>query len=135
MRRQLEGSYNIDKIVKLEDELKNKTRILNELESEHQSLLTVQREQEKAYKQLSKEGDYQRKIDELSHELKSAKDRLKQLQMKQREEERHLKEQHERLVTLEEKNRKLYHLTEEKKRMREATPSKPMEVLTKKDVT
>lgn len=58
MRRQLEGSYNIDKIVKLEDELKNKTRILNELESEHQSLLTVQREQEKAYKQLSKEGDY-----------------------------------------------------------------------------
>ena len=38
-------------------------------------------------------------------------------------------------MTLEEKNRKLYHLTEEKKRQREATPSKPMEMPVKKDVT
>lgn len=28
MRRQLEGSYNIQKIITLEDELKNKQRIL-----------------------------------------------------------------------------------------------------------
>lgn len=32
MRRQLEGVFNIDHIVKLENELKNKTRILKELE-------------------------------------------------------------------------------------------------------
>ncbi len=36
--------------MKLEDDLKNKTRILNELDTEHTSLLTVQREQEKAYR-------------------------------------------------------------------------------------
>ena len=42
MRRQLEGSYNIDKIIALEDEMKNKERILKELQDENESLLKVQ---------------------------------------------------------------------------------------------
>ena len=48
MRRQLEGSYNIDKIIGLEDEVKNKERILKELQQENESLMNVQKEQEKA---------------------------------------------------------------------------------------
>ena len=44
MRRQLEGSYNIQKIVALEDEQKNKERILKTLQDESETLLKVQRE-------------------------------------------------------------------------------------------
>ncbi len=66
MRRQLVGVFNIDNIVKIEDELKNKTRVLGELEADHQALLKVSRGQEKAYKYLSKEDDYQRSISLLS---------------------------------------------------------------------
>jgi hypothetical protein len=42
MRRQLEGSYNIQKIIALEDEQKNKERILKQLQEEAESLLKVQ---------------------------------------------------------------------------------------------
>lgn len=41
MRWQLEGSYNIEKIIQLEDEMKNKEKILSELQSENESLLKV----------------------------------------------------------------------------------------------
>lgn len=58
MRRQLEGSYNIQKIVALEDEQKNKERILKQLQEESESLLKVQKEQEKALIKLNKHGDY-----------------------------------------------------------------------------
>ena len=44
MRRQLEGSYNIQKIIALEDEQKNKERILQQLQEESESLIKVQRE-------------------------------------------------------------------------------------------
>ena len=58
MRRQLEGSYNIQKIVALEDEQKNKERILKQLQDESESLLKVQKEQEKALGKLNRHGDY-----------------------------------------------------------------------------
>ena len=44
MRRQLEGSYNIQKIIALEDEQKNKERILQQLQEESESLIKVQKE-------------------------------------------------------------------------------------------
>mmetsp|Transcript_16176 Transcript_16176/g.21909 ORF Transcript_16176/g.21909 Transcript_16176/m.21909 type:complete len:126 (+) Transcript_16176:289-666(+) len=65
MRRQLEGSYNIQKIVALEDEQKNKERILKTLQDESETLLKVQREQEKALSKLQRHGDYDQKIGEL----------------------------------------------------------------------
>jgi hypothetical protein len=55
----------------------------------------VQKDQENALKSLSKENDYQKKIGDLTFELKSAKDHLRRLQMKQREDERSMKTQHE----------------------------------------
>ena len=74
MRRQLEGSYNIQKIIALEDEKKNKERVLKQLQDESDSLLKVQREQERALAQLNKEGEYEGKITELNEELRNAKD-------------------------------------------------------------
>lgn len=58
MRRQLEGSYNIQKIVALEDEQKNKERILKTLQDESETLLKVQRQQENALSKLQRHGDY-----------------------------------------------------------------------------
>ena len=43
MRRHLEGSINVNKIVQLEDELKHKERVLAELLDEKESLVKVQR--------------------------------------------------------------------------------------------
>lgn len=44
MRRQLEESYNIQKITQLEDEQKNKQRILKQLQDENRALVKVQRD-------------------------------------------------------------------------------------------
>lgn len=41
MRRQLEGSYNIEKIIELENELRDKKRVRDEQEQEYQALYTV----------------------------------------------------------------------------------------------
>jgi hypothetical protein len=91
MRRQLEGSYNIQKIIALEDEQKNKERILKQLQEEADLLLKVQQEQEKALRALNKEGEYDAKIGELGEELRVAKDILRKLQFKQREDEKIMK--------------------------------------------
>ena len=91
MRRQLEGSYNIQKIIALEDEQKNKERILRQLQEESESLLKVQKEQEKALTALNKHGEYDGKINELGDELRTAKDHLRKLQFKHREDEKAMK--------------------------------------------
>ena len=79
MRKQLEGSYNISKIIALEDEQKNKERILKQLQEESESLIKVQKEQEKALKALNKDGEYDAKISELGEELRVAKETLRKL--------------------------------------------------------
>ena len=70
MRRQLEQTYNVQKITQLEDESKNKKRILKQLQDENRALVKVQKDQENALKSLSKENDYSKKIGELTFELK-----------------------------------------------------------------
>ena len=82
MRRQLEGSYNIQKIIALEDEQRNKERVLKQLQDESDSLAKVQREQEKALQALNQGGDYDSKITELNDELRVAKETLRKLQQK-----------------------------------------------------
>jgi len=79
----------------------------------------VQKDQEKALQSLSKENDYEKKINELNVELKSAKDHLRKLQYRQREDERSMKVQHETLVALEEKCRKMALVIKEKKKKRQ----------------
>lgn len=70
MRKQLEESYNITKITQLEDEQKNKQRILKQLQDENRALVKVQMDQEKALQSLSRENDYEKKIHDLNSELK-----------------------------------------------------------------
>jgi chromosome segregation ATPase len=123
MRRQLEGSYNIDKIISLEDEVKNKTRILKELKEENQCLIAVQREQEKALQNMKKDYELDDKISELNDQLKQAKERLRNLQFKQRQEERLLKQQHEQAIVLKERVHRMEQLVKDhKKRKAEQKP-------------
>lgn len=81
MRRQLEGSYNIDKIIGLEDEVKDKERILKELQNENESLIGVQKEQEKALNDLKRDYEMDDKISELNSELKQAKEKLRKVKV------------------------------------------------------
>ena len=54
--------------------------------------MKVQKAQEKALSALNKEGDYDKKINELNEELKKSKEHLRKLQFKQREEEKNKRE-------------------------------------------
>jgi hypothetical protein len=78
----------------------------------------VQREQEKALQALNKEGDYDKKITELNEELRKQKEQLRKLQARYRDEEKNMKHQHEQLVMLEERCRKMVTLIKEKKKER-----------------
>ena len=66
----------------LEDEQRNKERILKQLQDESETLLKVQKEQEKALVKLNTHGDYDSKIGELGAELRVAKEQLRKLQFK-----------------------------------------------------
>jgi flagellar capping protein FliD len=77
------------------------------VQDENEALLKVQREQEKALQALNKEGDYDKKIGELNEELRKQKEQLRKLQFRYREEEKNMKHQHEQLVMLEERCRKM----------------------------
>jgi len=68
---------------------------------------------------LNKEGDYDKKITELNEELRKQKDQLRKLQARYREEEKQMKVQHETLVSLEERCRKMVQLIKEKKKERQ----------------
>lgn len=67
---------------------------------------------------LNKEGDYDRKINDLNEELRKQKEQLRKLQFRYREEEKSMKNQHEQLVLLEERCRKMVQLIKEKKKER-----------------
>lgn len=124
MRRHLEDTYNIQKITQLEDEQKNKKRILQQLQDENKALCKVQKDQEQALKSLSKENEYEKKIHELDGELKLAKEHLRKVNTKKREDERAMKHQHDQLIALEDKCRKMAIVIKEKKKQRQEIKQK-----------
>lgn len=67
---------------------------------------------------MNKEGDYDKKISDLNEELRKQKEQLRKLQYRYREEEKNMKHQHESLVVLEERCRKMVALIKEKKKER-----------------
>ena len=110
------------------------------MQEESESLLKVQKEQEKALTALNKHGEYDGKISELGEELRTAKEHLRKLQFKHREDEKAMKAQHEQLVVLEDKCRKMRLLIKDKKRdvsktkQEKAKNSKTEQTYTKADL-
>jgi len=57
--------------------------------------VAISKDQEKALRALKKNGNYEKKFGELNVELKQAKDHVRKLQFKEREDQRLMKSQHE----------------------------------------
>jgi len=66
MWAQLEHSYNIELINKLEDELKDKTNQMSQLKEEVDSVLKIQKEQKGALENLNRNKENTNKISNLS---------------------------------------------------------------------
>ena len=75
----MEGSYNIQKIMALENELSHKQKLLKKLERENSDILAMQKEQERAIQLLKKNSNYEKKFSELNVELKAAKEHVRKL--------------------------------------------------------
>jgi len=139
MKRQLEGSLNIEKlflnftcrIVALENEERAKKKILQELEEERRSLLKIQKEQKKAMDTMINEKELEKKKDQLAEELKIKKNEYKEKQNLLRKQEKQMREQHELYITLEEKCRRLKRLISDKKAGIAPNPGK---VVTEEDI-
>lgn len=89
--------------------------MLQELESEKQSLLKIQKEQKKAMDVMINEKELKKKRDQLREELKTKKNEYKEKQNLLRKQEKQMKDQHEAYISLEEKCRKLQGLINEKR--------------------
>ena len=77
----------------------------------------MQKEQERAIQLLKKNSNYEKKFSELNVELKSAKEHVRKLQMKEREDQKLMQTQHEQLVLLEDRARKLTGMIKDKKKI------------------
>lgn len=108
-------AISVCRIVALENEEKAKKKIIQELEGEKHSLLRIQKEQKKAMDVMINEKELKKKRDQLKEELRTKKNEMKEKQNLLRKQEKQMKEQHEGLIVLEEKCRKLQTLINEKK--------------------
>lgn len=115
MKKQLDGNLNEARITDLENQSRYLTKRIQELETENSALQKIEREQKKAIDIASNAQGYPEKLDSLRQEIKTLKDRYRELQQKQKTDEKVLKEQHEKCVDLEEKCRKLKGIIRQKK--------------------
>ncbi len=65
LRKQLQDSYNIERLLELENEIKIKTQRVKDLKEEENSLKKVELEQQQAMESVNRDGDYEEKIQEM----------------------------------------------------------------------
>eukprot|EP00743_Colponemidia_sp_Colp-15_P003951 GILK01004262.1.p1 GENE.GILK01004262.1~~GILK01004262.1.p1 ORF type:complete len:520 (-),score=147.75 GILK01004262.1:259-1818(-) len=107
MKKQITDSANLERVVKLDNQLKEKELLLAQLQDENKSLQKIQREQSKALEQATAAGDVPAKLRSVLEDLRVSKERLRELQAAKARDEKVMKAQHEQFVNLEEKCRKL----------------------------
>eukprot|EP00744_Colponema_vietnamica_P001630 GILI01002681.1.p1 GENE.GILI01002681.1~~GILI01002681.1.p1 ORF type:complete len:457 (+),score=130.11 GILI01002681.1:573-1943(+) len=122
LKKQIAESASIDRITMLENQLREKEKQLAELQDENKALVRIQREQSKALEQASNVEEYPTKIRVLMEDLKVHREKLREIQGQKSRDEKVLKQQHEQLVNLEEKCRKLQQLLSAKKKPEEDEP-------------
>ena len=116
MKKELEGNPNIPKITDLENELKFLNTQAKSLEKEKNTLMKYEKIHQNALDSALNSNTYPEKIKNLRNELRTNKDRLKELVKKEKKEERTLAGQHERCVDLEKKIRNIFELIKAKKK-------------------
>ena len=105
LKRQLEGELNEPRIAELENQSRYLAKRIREVEADNLALRKVERHQAQALHSVTSASTAQ--ADALKSEIKELREKHKALLMQQKQEERILKEQHERCVDLEDKCRKL----------------------------
>lgn len=118
MREQLDGSYNIQTIIALEDDQANKLRMLRDLEFQDKEIQTVSKSQKKAICFLRQSSDYEKKFNDLNIELKQAKDHYRKLQVIERDDNNLMRSLHQQKIQLEEKHRSVNLQIKERKKMK-----------------
>lgn len=66
MKRQLENTYNLPKVIEKEDALRAAQRELNKVTEEKNSLMRIKKDQNKAIENINNEGEYDKKVTSLS---------------------------------------------------------------------
>ena len=79
MWAQLEHSYNIELINKLEDEFKDKSNRLGQVKEEVNSVQKIEKEQNGALDNLNRNKENSNKISNLSSQIRSQKEEFKRL--------------------------------------------------------
>lgn len=129
MKKELEGNLNIEKITEYENTSKFLSKKIEELQSEHASLKKIEKEQQKAISTAQQSNSYPEKISKLKDDIRTAKDKYRELVAQQKANEKVFNAQHKKCVDLEEKCRKMYEnikkkKTEEKKDEEDVTEEK-----------
>lgn len=115
MKKQLDGNLNDERVTALENQSKYLSGRIRELEAENESLQKIETEQKKALEEVQNAQNYKARMQSLQQESRTLKERYRELLQKQKQDEKILKDQHERCVLLEEKTRKLHALVKNKK--------------------
>ena len=116
MWQQLEASYNIDMINKLEDELKDKSKKVDKLKGDVEAMERISKEQTAALESMGgKNKENSEKLYQLNLQVREAKNEAKQLRDQCRDDQKFMQVQHEQIRILEEKVKKITNLIKEQK--------------------
>jgi len=107
LRKQLQDSYNVDRLVEIENDIKAKKARVKELGDEGLALKRVQAEQQLALQSINREGEYEEKIAEMAHELRHCKKQYREIYYAQIENDKLLIERHDALRRLDGRVRKM----------------------------
>ena len=107
LRKQLQESYNIDRLVEIEDDVRAKKQRVRELQAEEAALGRVQAEQQQALRAINREGDYEEKIAEMAAELRLCKKQYREAYYAQVDNDKRLIERHDALLRLDSRVRKM----------------------------
>lgn len=107
LKNRLSALTNLDKMVHVNNELKDAERIKNQLEDEVRILQKNNDYQAKALGKLADDVDYETKITTLNTELGSLREEYKKLGKEHKAKEMIFMEHHKRMVSVEEENARL----------------------------
>jgi len=100
LRNRMDTEVGLDKLMKYENALKEAEKRNNELIREIKALQRIQNEQGKQLEKMTTENDYVTKIKTLMDELRIAREKVKELEARQKKDEKTLKGQFDHMNKL-----------------------------------
>ncbi|OMJ92691.1 hypothetical protein SteCoe_4573 [Stentor coeruleus] len=116
MKKELQGSLNMQNIIEYENKSVYLSKRIEELENERKSLRKYEIMYKKLIDNAQSANSYPEKISKLREEIRTNKEKYKEIIAKLKNDEKVYKTQHERCVDLEEKCRKLWEFIKAKRK-------------------